>query len=80
MARRAANKLDQRIGRELRAWRELRGVSQTALGAAKGVRLNAGQIQKFEYGTNRIAVSRLLPMLRALGVSPVDFFASSSDW
>jgi transcriptional regulator with XRE-family HTH domain len=60
------------VGERLRARRKLLRLSQKALGDTLG--LTYQQIQKFETGTSRIAVSHLVEMADALGVSADYFF------
>ena len=57
---------DVQAGRNLRAWRKNRGMSQTALGERLGITFQ--QIQKYEKGTNRLSVSRLADAAEALNV------------
>lgn len=65
------NPVDVHLGRRLRLRRILLGISQEELGAAIG--LTFQQIQKYEYGLNRVGTSRLWDLSRALGC-PVSFF------
>lgn len=58
---------DVALGKRLKAVRMAAGIGQMELGKAIGVTFQ--QIQKYESGANRVAVSTLLPMARALGVS-----------
>jgi ribosome-binding protein aMBF1 (putative translation factor) len=58
LAMKTKNELDQRVGDRLRSRRLKMGFSQTELGAAAGVPFQ--QIQKYERGTNRISVSRMI--------------------
>ena len=59
------------IGSRIRLRRTMLGLSQKQLGDAIG--LTAQQVQKYEKGTNRIAVSTLFIVAEALNV-PVSFF------
>lgn len=63
--------MDIHAGSKLRARRLLLGMSQEALGNKVGVTFQ--QVQKYERGTNRLSVSRLYEMSKALEV-PVDYF------
>lgn len=66
-----ANSVDEHIGARLREGRLARRLTQNDLGAAVGV---AGQqIQKYECGENRISISRMWSLARALKV-PMTFF------
>lgn len=62
------------IALRVREMRNLRGMTQAALGAALGVTFQ--QIQKYEVGQNRISVDRLAEIARALDVPPGWFFGS----
>ncbi|PZQ18930.1 MAG: transcriptional regulator [Ancylobacter novellus] len=72
----APNAVDVHVGARIRAARETRGISQTALGEAYGVTFQ--QIQKYEKATNRASASALLAFAKILGVS-VDFFFEGLD-
>ncbi|PVM93662.1 helix-turn-helix domain-containing protein [Caulobacter endophyticus] len=65
--------LDRHVGALLRGHRRAKGVSQEDLAAAIG--LTFQQIQKYECGENRISVSKLVEMARALQVPVMAFFA-----
>lgn len=52
--------------------REVRHLSQTAVGQAIGVTFQ--QIQKYERGANRISASKLHQLAQVLQVSPSHFF------
>lgn len=60
---------DIEVGRLLRVARKRAKLSQSELGDMVGITYQ--QIQKYENGTDRIAVSRLLQMARGLGTDPV---------
>lgn len=61
--------IDLEVGRRLRAQRKLAGISQQALAEAVGITFQ--QVQKYENGTNRISMSRLVRMAEVLGIDPV---------
>ncbi len=63
--------VDVHVGRRVRMRRTLLGMSQTTLGEAIG--LTFQQVQKYEWGTNRVSSSRLYDVARVLDV-PVEFF------
>jgi transcriptional regulator with XRE-family HTH domain len=63
--------LDQHIGRRLRLYRNVKGISQKKLGQSVGITFQ--QIQKYEKATNRIGSGRLLLLARFLGV-PITYF------
>jgi transcriptional regulator with XRE-family HTH domain len=67
----ALARIDRAIGGRIRLRRAMLGMSQKQLGVAIG--LTPQQVQKYEKGTNRIAVSTLARVGDALGV-PVSFF------
>lgn len=60
-----------KVGARIKARRREVGFSQTDLGAALGVSFQ--QIQKYEKGTDRISVDRLVPIAAALRVAPAWF-------
>lgn len=66
--RRGTTEVDRRLGERVKGLRLARGMSQQAVADALGV--SAQQVQKYERGINRISVSTLLVLARALGVSP----------
>ena len=70
------NPVDVHLGQRLRQRRILLGVSQEELGLAVG--LTFQQIQKYEYGLNRVGTSRLWDLSRALGC-PVAYFFEDMD-
>src|SRR4051794_15801074 len=59
--------VDRVVGHRLRKLREAAGMSQGALGHASGITFQ--QIQKYEKGMNRISVSRLVQLAKALGTT-----------
>ncbi|MBZ9602955.1 helix-turn-helix domain-containing protein [Phyllobacterium chamaecytisi] len=63
--------LNREIGQRLRELRLLAGMTQQGLGTAIGV--SYVQIQKYENGENRIAVSTLIFICQALNSDPMDF-------
>ncbi len=70
------NPVDVHLGKRLRMRRILLGISQEELGLAIG--LTFQQIQKYEYGLNRVGTSRLWDLSRALGC-PVSYFFEEMD-
>ena len=69
---RAANAVDKKVGQRVRSRRLEIGMSQEKLAELLGVTFQ--QVQKYEKGVNRIAVSRLLDIANALEVSASRFF------
>src|ERR1700761_6190947 len=67
-----SSKIDALIGARVRALREQRRMSQTALGEYIGVTFQ--QVQKYERGKNRISASVLFKIAKAFEVHPADFF------
>lgn len=63
--------IDDHVGLRIRLRRNLMGMSQQKLGEMLG--LTFQQIQKYERGTNRIAVGTLFQISRVLDV-PISFF------
>lgn len=72
---RSSSAFDQHIGERLRTARLMRDVSQESLGSFTGVSFQ--QIQKYEKGMNRLALSRLIEFANLLEVS-VEFFLSGA--
>src|SRR6266851_7970602 len=68
--------IDMHVGSRVRLRRDMLGLSQGELGAAVG--LSFQQVQKYEYGANRISASRLHDLSRVLDV-PVSFFFDRLD-
>lgn len=60
--------MDRKIGAEVRSLRKQLGLTQQDLAEALGVSFQ--QIQKYEKGSNRIAVSTLIAISRFFEVSP----------
>lgn len=75
--KRSGRTIDQLIGAAVRDMRKLRGMSQTELG--NHIHVTFQQVQKYEKGTNRIAVSTLLDICRALDVAPIDILTGLID-
>jgi transcriptional regulator with XRE-family HTH domain len=69
--KKSTNTVDKEIGSRVRMRRMLIGMSQEKLGEMLG--LTFQQVQKYEKGTNRISVSRLLDIANTLGVT-IHFF------
>ena len=73
---RASAPIDLQVGQRLRARRIMRGMSQTALADAVGLRFQ--QIQKYESGSTRVPASRLHEFATILRVSIGYFFEKES--
>ncbi len=71
IADRSPRPVDAHVGRRVRLRRTMLGMTQTKLGEALG--LTFQQVQKNEWGTNRIGASRLYQLSEILNV-PVSFF------
>lgn len=69
--------IDRAAGARLCAIRKARQVSQEKLGAEIGVTFQ--QVQKYEKGTNRISISTLLLICKALGCHPMDIIGEAED-
>lgn len=63
--------IDRFVGRQIRALRIMRGISQEQLGHQIGV--TTQQVQKYETGLNRVSASRLYEVARGLDVD-IDMF------
>ena len=70
--RTAEQAVDKIIGRNLRAFRLRKNMSQGQVAAA--VKLTFQQVQKYENGANRISGSRMAQFCQVLNVTPNDFF------
>ena len=73
---RAANAIDKRVGQKVRSRRLEIGMSQERLAELLGVTFQ--QVQKYEKGVNRIAVSRLYDIANALEMPVARFFEGLS--
>lgn len=69
---RNTSSVDVALGERLRAIRRDKGVSQQQLADAIGVTFQ--QVQKYEKGVNRMAVTRLFQICQALNVRVAKFF------
>lgn len=65
-----ANEIDVEIGKRLRKLRMARGMSQSVL--AEGLNITFQQVQKYEYGRNRLSCSTMLQACKVLGCEPLD--------
>jgi len=70
MAGERANSVDAAVGERIRRLRQLRHLSQSRLGEAVG--LSFQQIQKYESGKNRMALSTFVRICEALECRPSD--------
>lgn len=75
MTVKAVRDADIKIGARLHEIRKAAGFSQESLG--KAVSVTFQQIQKYEKGTNRISVSRLLELCTAIGCEPMDIISGA---
>ena len=66
--------MDAALGQRIKALRRLRRMTQSDLARVIGVTYQ--QIYKYEYGTDRIAISRLVQIAAALSVSILDLVDS----
>ena len=67
--------VDAHVGMKVRSRRQVLDMSQDDLAQACGITFQ--QVQKYERGTNRISVSRLVEIAKALK-SPLDYFLDGS--
>ncbi len=67
---------DRHVGKQLRRIRNLRGLSQQAL--ATKINLTFQQLQKYEWGTNRISASVLYEFSQILEVPIAEFYKGLS--
>lgn len=68
---------DKKIGSLIRNKRILKGLSQTKLGDLIGVTFQ--QIQKYEKGTNRVAMSRYFKIAKILNFTPVELIDMDNE-
>lgn len=68
----APDPVDIVVGHRTRVLRKLKGLSQQVLGEKIGVTFQ--QVQKYERGANRISVSMLVRISKALGVPVSEMF------
>ena len=67
----AAARIDKELGARLKAFRLAPGLSQIDLGASMGI--SGTQIQKYESGSNRMAVSMMIALCHGLKLDPMAF-------
>jgi len=75
MAMRRSGPLDAMVGARIRMFRVDRGMSQTMLAERIGVTFQ--QLQKYEWGANRVGANRLSQIASVLDVSVGELFESS---
>ena len=75
--RRRASSVDEHVGKRIRLKRKLLGLTQTDL--AKRVGLTFQQVQKYEWGANRVGAGRLHDLSIALEVPVQYFFDGNPD-
>lgn len=75
--KRAPQPTDKHVGRRIRVRRQMLNITQEALAGAIGVTFQ--QIQKYEYGTNRVGAGRLQQIADALQCEPAWFFEGKPD-
>lgn len=68
-----AQEIDCAMGKIIRYHRRAADLTQSDLGNASGVKFQ--QVQKYETGANRISISRLFAIAKALQVAPADLIA-----
>ena len=73
---RSATSVDKYVGLRVRAARLAQDMSQEALADALGITFQ--QVQKYEKGVNRVAISRLVQVAEVLG-KPVTWFTPASN-
>jgi transcriptional regulator with XRE-family HTH domain len=74
---RTSEPIDRLVGRNVRLFRKVKGLSQTELGDAIGVTFQ--QVQKYENGANRVGPSRLASISKTLGVPIERFFEGTQQ-
>jgi len=71
------DKIDATIGKSIRHYRWLQGISQVDLAAAIGV--SEAQLRSHEAGKSRVSAARLLAIADQLGVEVTAFFRRNPD-
>ncbi len=69
-----AHKVNQAVGQRVRMLRMARGMSQVEL--AKKIGISFQQLQKYESGSNRLTVGRLMQLVEVLNVPVQHFFSA----
>lgn len=64
--------IDQHVGMQIRKWRTVRQMTQSNL--AEACHISFQQIQKYENAMNRVSVSRLLQICKALRMPVEEIF------
>jgi len=64
--------IDRRVGENLKAFRNMKGISQAKLAGEVGITFQ--QLQKYENGMNRISASRMYVLAESLDISINDFY------
>lgn len=78
MSNRKSSDLDVIVGKNIKFYRALAGLSQSELGASMdGITFQ--QVQKFEKGINRVSSVQLVQAARAMGVAVVDLLDGVAD-
>jgi transcriptional regulator with XRE-family HTH domain len=72
--KRSPDRVDIEVGRRVRTFRLLKGLSQEKLGDQLG--LTFQQVRRYEKGTNRIGAGRLQCIANILGIPVSNFFTS----
>ncbi len=74
----AVKEIDNSIGEKITYLRTTQGITRKELADKLGV--THQQLQKYEHGTNRISVSRLVEIANALQVHIIYFFESFMEY
>lgn len=73
---RSAQAFDKALGEHIKQARIAAGMSQMELGAKLGITFQ--QVQKYEWGKNRVSAARLAQISTALGRSVTWFYAETA--
>lgn len=68
---------DREVGRRIRQFRTVTGLTQGAV--ARSVGITFQQLQKYEHGTNRVAASRLGAIASALGIATAELLPAGNS-
>lgn len=69
--------IDVHVGKRIRCYRLLKGLTQSALGDAAGIKFQ--QIQKYEMGTIRVSASRLWSIAEAFEVPVLELIGGFKE-
>jgi transcriptional regulator with XRE-family HTH domain len=69
--------IDVHVGKKMREYRNLSGITQTAIG--QKLNISFQQVQKYETGANRVSASKLFEIAQLLDTPVSAFFPDGAD-